>query len=96
MNSNRPAVKSNRTAVNSNQTIGNSIFAITEASIAKSGKNVNGIREVKSFAVNSAAAIELLLTAISPSLVMEDNLKTSQRHFRKNLLTQIRIKMGNQ
>ena len=40
--------------VNSNITIGNSIFAITEASIAKSGKNVNGIRGVKSFAVNSA------------------------------------------
>ena len=42
-----------KTVGNSNKTIGNSIFAITEASIAKSGKNVNGTRGVKSFAVNS-------------------------------------------
>ena len=61
VNSNRTAASSNRTAVNqqktvgnSNKTIGNSIFAITEASIAKFGKNVNGIRGVKSIAVNSA------------------------------------------
>ena len=54
LNSNKTAINSNRPAVNSNKTIGKSIFANTEASIAKSGKNVNGIRGVKSFAVNSA------------------------------------------
>ena len=63
VNSNITAVNSNRTAVNSNKTIGNSIFAITEASIAKFGKNVNGIRGVKSFAVNSA--VNSNLTAVN-------------------------------
>ena len=49
---------------NSNKTIGKSIFANTEASIAKSGKNVMGFVESK------ALLLTVLLTAISPSLII--------------------------
>ena len=68
-NSNITASSSNRTAVNSNkkplviqQNYCNSIFANTDASLAKFGKNVMGLVESKA----------LLLTAISPSLYITD------------------------
>ena len=67
MNRNKTVVHSNKkTVVNSNKTIGNSILAITEASVAKSGKNVMGFVESKPLLLTVlSTAIDLLLTVNS-------------------------------